>query len=80
MAQTIQIPWTTGTGNITLTVNATSGNQTVQISSSPNPLYTARQQVITFTAQGGSPVARLTVTQERLSGAFDASFDKSFRI
>ena len=78
---TITIPWTTGTGNIYLTYTAASGNQTIQVSSDPNTLYSSRQQSITFTSSVSPyPTATLTVTQSPKIGDFDGSFDLSFTI
>lgn len=46
----VVIPWTTGTGNITLTYNTGEGNDTVVVTSDPNNLSQVRSQLVTFTA------------------------------
>lgn len=46
----VVIPWTTGTGNITLTYNTGEGDDTVAVSSDPNNLTQVRSQLVTFTA------------------------------
>lgn len=57
---TIQIPWTTGSGNITLTFTG-QGNGTVVVSSDDNNLDTERSQVLTIS--GGGLSRNVTVTQ-----------------
>ena len=79
MAQTVTIPWTTGSGNIYLTFDQATGTQTVSVSSDANPLFVERSQSITFRSSvSPNPTATLTVTQQPLGGSFDNSFDISF--
>ena len=57
------IAWQTGTGNIILTYTG-QGNGTIQVTSDPNPLGSARSQVITVkTTQGGVVTKNLTINQ-----------------
>lgn len=72
----ITIPWQTGSGNIYLTCDSTTGTQTVQVSSDANPLYVTRSQTINFVA--GNKSAALTVRQQPLGASYDNSFDLSF--
>lgn len=60
------IDWGDGTGEkITLTYNAASGNQTVQVSSVKNSTTSKRSKTITFaTTVGGTVTRTLTVTQQ----------------
>lgn len=62
MAQ-IQIPWSTGTGNITLTFTG-QGNATVIVTSDDNPLAVSRTQNITVKTLDGSISRTVTITQE----------------
>lgn len=57
---TIQIPWTTGSGNITLTFSG-QGNGTIVVTSDDNNLATERSQVLTIS--GGGLSRNVTVTQ-----------------
>lgn len=63
------IDWGDGTGEkITLTYNAASGNQTVQVSSAKNTTTSKRSKTITFaTTAGGSVTRTITVTQKGLT-------------
>lgn len=57
------IPWTTGTGNITLTYNG-QGNGTIVVQSDDNNLDVSRSQSITVeTTKGGTVSKSLTITQ-----------------
>lgn len=56
-----QIPWTTGSGNITLTYTG-QGNGTITVWSSDNYLTENRSQIITVS--GGGITRQVTVTQE----------------
>ena len=76
----ITIPWTTGSGNIYLTLDGTEGARQIRVSSDANPLFTARSQAITFVTATGGKTATLRVTQEALGGSFDNSFDLSFTV
>lgn len=62
MAQ-VQIPWSTGTGNITLTFTG-QGNATVIVTSDDNPLAVSRTQDITVKTLDGSISRTVTITQE----------------
>ena len=64
MAQ-VQIPWTTGTGNITLIFTG-QGNATVVVESDDNNLDVARTQDITVKTIDGS--IRRTVTIGQAAG------------
>lgn len=57
---TIQIPWTTGSGNITLTFTG-QGNGTIVVTSDDNNLDTERSQVLTIS--GGGLSRNVTITQ-----------------
>lgn len=57
---TIQIPWTTGDGNITLTFSG-QGNGTIVVTSDDNNLDTERSQVLTIS--GGGLSRNVIVTQ-----------------
>ena len=57
------IPWTNGSGNIYLTYESGSGNDTVVVSSDVNDLDVAREQELTFTGATGL-VRKVTVRQE----------------
>lgn len=46
----VVIPWTTGTGNITLTYDTGEGDATVVVTSDPNNLTQVRSQLVTLTA------------------------------
>lgn len=57
------IPWTTGTGNITLTYTG-QGNGTIVVQSDDNNLDVSRSQSITVeTTKGGTVSKFLTITQ-----------------
>jgi uncharacterized protein (DUF2345 family) len=57
------IPWTTGTGNITLTYTG-QGNGTIVVQSDDNNLDVSRSQSITVeTTKGGTVSKSLTITQ-----------------
>lgn len=58
---TIQIPWTTGNGNITLTYTG-QGNGTITVSSSDNKSSVERSQ--TLTISGGGITRQITVRQD----------------
>lgn len=58
--QTIQIPWATGTGNITLTFTG-QGNGTIVVESDDNNLNQERSQ--TLTISGGGISRQVTVVQ-----------------
>ena len=57
---TIQIPWTTGSGNITLTFTGQC-NGTIVVTSDDNNLDEERSQVLTVS--GGGISRQVTVTQ-----------------
>ena len=57
---TVQIPWTTGTGNITLTYTG-QGNGTILVESDDNNLDVERRQ--TLTISGGGISRQVTVIQ-----------------
>lgn len=77
MAQ-VQIPWTTGTGNITLTFTG-QGNATVVVESDDNNLDVARTQDITVKTIDGS--IRRTVTIGQAAGPnFKTSEGKRVRL
>lgn len=57
---TIQIPWTTGSGNITLTFTG-QGNGTIVVESDDNNLDVERRQ--TLTVSGGGLSRQVTVVQ-----------------
>ena len=59
---TKSIAWTTGTGNITLTYTG-QGNDSVTVTSDPNPLYYERSQTLTFATLGSSIEVEVTVRQ-----------------
>ena len=54
------IPWTTGSGNITLTYNG-QGNGSITVATDENLLRSSRQQVVTVST--GSVNASFTVVQ-----------------
>lgn len=56
----IQIPWTSGSGNITLTFTG-QGNGTIVVESDDNDLDTERRQ--TLTVSGGGLSRQVTVIQ-----------------
>lgn len=56
------IPWNSGGGNITLTYNASEGNQSIVLTSDSNSSTSARSQSITFKA--GNVTKSLLVKQE----------------
>ena len=58
--QTIQIPWATGTGNITLTFTG-QGNGTIVVESDDNNLNQERSQTITIS--GGGISRQVTIVQ-----------------
>lgn len=58
----VTIPWTDGSGNIYLTYESGSGNDTVVVSSDVNDLDVAREQELTFTGATGL-VRKVTVRQ-----------------
>ena len=57
---TVHIPWTTGTGNITLTYTG-QGNGTILVESDDNNLDVERRQ--TLTVSGGGISRQVTVVQ-----------------
>lgn len=59
---TVVIPWTNGTGNITLTFTG-QGNNTVIVESDDNNLDVARTQEITVKTLNGSIRRTVSVTQ-----------------
>lgn len=59
---TKNIAWTTGTGNITLAYSG-QGNDTVTVTSDPNPLYQERSQAITFKTTDNAISRQVTVKQ-----------------
>lgn len=59
----VTIPWTNGSGNIYLTYESGSGNDTVVVSSDVNDLDVAREQTLTFRGSTGL-VRTVTVRQE----------------
>ena len=60
---TVQVPWTTGSGHITLTYTG-QGNGTISVSSDPNDVYVERSQTVTVqTTAGGTVTKTLTVKQ-----------------
>ena len=77
MAQ-IQIPWSTGTGNITLTFTG-QGNATVIVTSDDNPLAVSRTQNITVKTLDGSISRTVTITQEA-GPNFKTSDGKRFKL
>lgn len=61
MAQVV-IPWTTGTGNITLTFTG-EGNGTVIVTSDDNSLAVERSQDVTVKTVDGTIRRTVTITQ-----------------
>ena len=60
---TKSIPWTTGSGDITLTYTG-SGNGTIAVDSDMNNLDVSRSQQVTVeTTKGGTVSQALTITQ-----------------
>lgn len=67
-----QIDWGDGSGDkITLTYSATSGNQTVLVSSNANAGANPRSKVIKFTAVVGNTIIERTLTVTQLAGSDD---------
>ena len=58
----VTIPWTTGTGNITLTFQG-HGNGTVLVESDANDLTTARSQTITIKTVDNSIARSVVINQ-----------------
>ena len=56
------IPWTDGTGNITLSYTG-QGNDSVTVASDPNNLYHERSQTLTFKTTDNAISRQVTVTQ-----------------
>lgn len=57
------IPWSTGSGNITLSYTGQGGG-TVTVASDDNPLDVARSQTVTLrTTRGGTVTRQVTVRQ-----------------
>lgn len=60
---TVNIPWTTGSGDITLTYTGL-GNGTIAVDSDMNDLDVSRSQQVTVeTTKGGTVSQALTITQ-----------------
>lgn len=55
------INWDEGGGNITLTFSSHTGNQVINITSSPNTLTTSRSKEITFSS--GTKSTKLQIVQ-----------------
>lgn len=58
--------WGDDTGDsLTITYSATSGNQTIQITSDKNNTVSLRTMTITFTTNGNEPISKvLIITQQ----------------
>lgn len=66
----VSIPWTTGSGNITLSYTNGEGNSTVYISSTESDITEDREQTIRMQTTSGSPVctAVITIRQQAMDG------------
>ena len=68
----VVIPWTTGTGDITLTFEG-QGNGTITVTSSPNDLNVERSQVVTVKTLDESVEVSLTIRQAAKAANFITS-------
>ena len=64
---TVNIPWTAGSGDITLTYTG-SGNDTIVVDSDMNDLDVSRSQNVTVETTKGTPAQAKTLTVTQAAG------------
>lgn len=74
---TVTIPWTSGSGNITLNYTG-QGDGTIVVTSSDNDLDVARSQTITIKTTAGGVVTRTATINQAAGPNFRLSDGKAF--